>query len=91
VNSTSRLIIAFTLLSFTALFVPTTPATAITAELANKCRALAIKANPPQRIGAKAGTAGNERKYYSDCVANGGSTPDEKTQSPPSAAPAKAK
>lgn len=63
--------------------VALTPAAAITAELANKCRQMAIKAHAPQRAGTKAGTAGLERKYYSDCIANGGSAPDEKTQNSP--------
>lgn len=63
-------------------FISLTPASAITVELANKCRELSIKAYPPQRAGSKTGNAGEARKYYSACVANGGSPPDDKTKNP---------
>jgi hypothetical protein len=66
-----------------AQFVAATPAVAITADLANKCRQLAIKAHPPQRVGAKTGSAEVERKYYRDCLTNGGAAADDKTQNPP--------
>jgi len=88
VKSIAKLLFTSTLLGLFAYLVATPPAMAITADLANKCRQLAIKAHPPQPIGAKTGTAGAERKYYGDCIANGGSAPDEKTQTSP-AAPAR--
>ena len=51
----------------------TQQASAISAELAKKCRALAIKAHPPAKPGTKAaGTAKAERDYYEACLAKGG-------------------
>jgi hypothetical protein len=88
VKSIAKPLFASTLLGLFAYLVATPPAMAITADLANKCRQLAIKAHPPQRIGAKTGAAGAERKYYRDCIANGGSAADKKTQTSP-AAPAR--
>lgn len=55
-----------------------TPAGAITVQVAQKCRALALKAHPYKRPGTKGpGSATAEREYYHECVAKGG--PDEKT------------
>lgn len=51
------------------------PASAITAELAKKCRALAIKAHPWKRPGEKGGTAQVQRDYFSECLAKGGDMP----------------
>jgi len=56
------------------------PASAITVDLAKKCRALAIKTHPPTRIGAKTGTARAQLEYYRACVTNNGSTPNTNTQ-----------
>lgn len=54
------------------------PAGAITAELAKKCRAMAIKAHPYKMPGVQgAGTAAAERDYYSQCIARGGNMPQE--------------
>lgn len=65
-------------LSFTLMSIVTTsPASAITAELATKCREMSLKAFPPARIGTKNGNAGEARKYYNICVANKGSPPDD--------------
>ena len=47
------------------------PADAITADLAKKCRELAIKAYPPQPAGTRP-YAGAERAVFRDCVAHGG-------------------
>ena len=52
------------------------PASAITAELAKKCRAMAIKAHPYELPGKAKGTATAQRSYFSDCVAKGGNMPD---------------
>jgi len=46
----------------------------ISAELAKKCRALAIKAHP--RAGNRA-YAQAQRDYFQDCIAKGGNMPDE--------------
>jgi hypothetical protein len=52
------------------------PAGAITAELAKKCRAMAIKAHPYKMPGEGAGSAVAERDYFSACIARGGNMPD---------------
>lgn len=64
------------------------PAFAISAELANKCRALAIKAYPRKLAGKKSGTATAERKYFRDCVAKGGAVPENNTSDTPATTPA---
>jgi len=61
------------------------PASALSADLANKCRAIAIKAHPPTRVGAKAGSAGAQRDLFRSCLANSGGAPDNDTK--PGAAP----
>jgi hypothetical protein len=49
------------------------PASAISAELAKKCRAMAIKAHPTQLPGTKAtGVEKAQRDYFTECVAKGG-------------------
>jgi hypothetical protein len=48
------------------------PALAITAELARKCRDLAVKAQPYRRAGSAQGTAQAEREYYRQCIAKEG-------------------
>jgi len=53
-------------------------ASALTAELANKCRTLAIKAHPYRMPGEKGPATGQaEREYFKECVAKGGNMPDE--------------
>lgn len=80
-----KIAFAFSAVCACAQFIATTPASAITAELATKCRELSIKAYPPQRAGAKSGNASEARKYYNACVTNGGTPPDDKTKNPPPA------
>jgi hypothetical protein len=65
-----------------APFVATTPASAITVELANKCREMSLKAFPPQRAGTKGGNAGEARKYYATCISNNGAMPEPQPQKP---------
>jgi hypothetical protein len=48
------------------------PAPALTAELANKCRSLALKAQPYRRAGTAKGTAQAQRDYYRECIAKEG-------------------
>jgi hypothetical protein len=73
------------------------PASAITAELAKKCRALAIKAHPYKMPGERGpGTAQAERDYFNECVARGGNMPIQpsgagQSGAGPHAAPAPAK
>lgn len=51
-----------------------------TAELAKKCRELAVKAHPPVPAGSKKGTAQAERAYFQKCIANQGKMPEEQGQ-----------
>jgi len=46
------------------------------AELAKKCRALAIKAHPTQPAGSKSGFEQAQRDYFRDCLAKGGNMPE---------------
>ena len=48
-------------------------ASPISAELAKKCRALAIKAHPKPASGSY---AQEQRDYYQDCIAKGGNMPN---------------
>ncbi|HKD28327.1 MAG TPA: hypothetical protein VKC66_20790 [Xanthobacteraceae bacterium] len=53
-------------------FSTTQFAHAISADLAKKCRELAIKLHPPVLAGSSKGTAQAERDYFRQCVAKGG-------------------
>jgi hypothetical protein len=44
----------------------------ISAELARKCQALAIKAHPTRPPGSRYGSAEAQRQYFQECVAKGG-------------------
>jgi len=58
------------------------PAAAITAELANKCRDMAIKSHPPPfPLGNKA-YAQAERDFFRTCVAKKGQMPDSDAPNP---------
>ncbi len=57
----------------TAYFLSPQKASAISVELAKKCRALAIKAHPTPTAGTKVtGAAKAERDYFQSCVAKNG-------------------
>jgi hypothetical protein len=59
--------------------MPGQPAVAaISAELAKKCRGLAIKAHPTEPAGRKTGSVQAQRDYFRDCVAKGGNMTDQK-------------
>src|SRR5450432_1820615 len=45
------------------------PASAITAELAKKCREMAFKAHPPVAIGSKTSNAKGQQEYFRTCLA----------------------
>jgi hypothetical protein len=47
----------------------------ISAELAKKCRELAIKAHPTERAGTTP-YAQAQRQYFQDCIAKGGNMPE---------------
>jgi hypothetical protein len=49
------------------------PAAAISVELAKKCREMAVKVHPPQRVSPYAQA---ERNYFAECVKNNGTTQD---------------
>jgi hypothetical protein len=62
-------------------------AEALTAELAKKCRDLAIKAHPPRPAGTNP-YAQAERAYFNACVARHGEMSDDAAQKrPPPAGP----
>jgi hypothetical protein len=48
------------------------PASAISVELAKKCRELAVKAHPPAPPGSKTTSAKAQLEYYRSCVAKNG-------------------
>jgi hypothetical protein len=52
-------------------------ASAVTAEVARKCRELTVKAHPPVTAGSKTGAAQVERAYFRACVAQGGNVKDD--------------
>jgi hypothetical protein len=74
-------------LAIAVIFFVITPASAITANTAKKCREMAIRAYPPTPPGTKTGTTEAERDFYRACIANNGATPADDTPTiPPPAA-----
>ena len=64
---------AVTILTLGANLLTPTASLAITAELAKKCRLMAIQAHPTQLAGKKnTGVEAAQRTYFSDCVAHEG-------------------
>ena len=73
------------------VFCAALPARAITVELANKCRDLAIKAHPPSPPGTSP-YAQAERDFYRECISKNGVMPSTTTNgSSPDNPPAKSK
>ncbi len=62
------------------------PATAITADLAKKCREMAVKAHPPPKPPGNKAYAQAERDFFRECVSKDGHMDDN---NPPRTAPAK--
>jgi hypothetical protein len=60
-----------------ALLSGASPASAVTAEVAKKCRALMLKAHPYELPGNRKGVAHAQRDYFNRCVANEGNMPAE--------------
>jgi hypothetical protein len=58
----------------------TTPAAAISVELAKKCQAMAYKAHPTKLAGVKNGAAQAQRNAYKACIANNGAPPADDSQ-----------
>ena len=64
---------AVAILALGANLLAPTASLAITAELAKKCRLMAIQAHPTQLAGKKnTGVEAAQRSYFSDCVAHDG-------------------
>jgi len=61
------------------------PAAAITADLAKKCREMAVKAHPPPKPAGNRAYAQAERDFFRECVSKNGQMEDT---SHPGAAPA---
>jgi hypothetical protein len=58
------------------LLLTPTSSQALTAELANKCRDMAIAAHPTVMYGPS-GSAAAQREYFSTCVARNGNMQDQ--------------
>lgn len=69
-----------------AVISTATSASAISVELAKKCRAMALKAYPPKLPGVKSGNAQAQRTFYEQCIANGGTMPASENQTTPAPA-----
>jgi hypothetical protein len=74
------ILVAFVFSAMAALAETVPPARSdtagpISAELAKKCRALAIKAHPTERA-STAPYAQAQRDYFQNCVAKGGNMPE---------------
>jgi hypothetical protein len=76
------LITALAVVLQVVLLVETPPAAAISADLAKKCRDMAIKAHPPELPGKPYAAA--ERDDYNKCISNNGQMPDD---GPPKSSP----
>jgi hypothetical protein len=55
------------------------PASALTATLAKKCRAMMVQAYPPVTAGSPVGDAQQEREFFHACVAQNGRMKDFET------------
>lgn len=53
-------------------FSTSTPSRAISAELAKKCRLMAIKAHPTEPPGSKSKFEEEQRAYFDECIAKNG-------------------
>jgi hypothetical protein len=59
-------------LAFLACVATSEPASAVTVELAKKCRAMMVEAHPPKPAGSIEGNAQEERSYFRTCLTLGG-------------------
>jgi hypothetical protein len=50
------------------------------ADLAKKCRELAVKTYPPTKAGAGSGHAAVQREYFQRCIASGGNVDQSEQQ-----------
>ena len=82
-KKTVKALCVFGLLGVAVSVTAPPPVSAITAELANQCRAMALKTYPRKLAGKKGGSAAAERKYFQDCVAKNGAVPEDTEQKAP--------
>ncbi|HEY9716108.1 MAG TPA: hypothetical protein V6C69_01460 [Trichormus sp.] len=75
------------LLGLITMTIIVSPASAISVELAKKCRDMAIKTHPPTVPGAKKGSAEAERVFYQSCITNGENRSNDDTPQGPSSSP----
>ena len=75
---TGRFKVLGVLLVLAALLSTQAPAEAITAELAKKCRAMAVKEHPTPRPGTKTGGQKAQNDFFRDCVAKDGKMDGQK-------------
>lgn len=73
-NNLQRVAAIFVLVHIAAMAV-VSPAAAISADLAKKCRGMAIKAHPPEPVGTTP-YAQLERDFFRNCIAKNGEMPD---------------
>jgi hypothetical protein len=70
----------------TYLSIPMTTSVAIaamqppSADLAKKCRELAVKTHPPTKAGAGSGHAALQREYFQRCIASGGNFEQDQSE-----------
>jgi hypothetical protein len=69
-----------TLFSMMTVLSAPVPAFAVSADLAKKCRAMAIKTYPSARIGSKTGNSKAQFTYYRTCLDNNGTMPETPAQ-----------
>jgi len=74
---------ALALFGLALQFLGPMPASALDAELADKCRRLMIGAFPHQPPGTKKGIAAAQRKYFQECLQNNGIMPEPDNSNPP--------
>jgi len=79
---------AATIAAVLALSLAGERASALSPELANKCRAMALKTYPPQRAGGATINAQAQRNYFKMCVSKNGDVDTDGAQKEP---PARAK
>ena len=63
------------LVALSLVAIPSRAQFVISAELAKKCRELAIKAHPTQPAGSKTGAEQAQRDYFRECIAKKGDMP----------------
>jgi hypothetical protein len=79
-TNSPRAITAISLFALSILFYPDSPAAALSADLAKKCRDMAIKSHPPPIPPGGKAYAEAERTFFSECVSKNG----DMTVQPPS-------